>query len=203
MVLTPGLRRFALVVHVSTSLGWLGAVLAFLALAVTGLNSEDVAVVRGSYIAMGVVGWFVIVPLSVAALASGILQSLGTQWSFLQHYWVAAKLLINVAAGVLLLVHMNPTDRLAAVAVTSDLTRDELRSSRIQLVFDAAAAVGVLVVATGLSIYKPKGRIASVTGPATAEERAPGWVRASGYALVVMLAFVVLKHLVDGGMRGH
>jgi hypothetical protein len=42
--MTPGLRKFALTTHVTSSVGWLGAVVAFLALAIVGLISQDAEV---------------------------------------------------------------------------------------------------------------------------------------------------------------
>jgi hypothetical protein len=41
MALTPRLRKLALTAHVTASVGWLGAVVMFLALSVTGLTSRD------------------------------------------------------------------------------------------------------------------------------------------------------------------
>src|SRR5262249_13540709 len=46
------LRKLALTLHVIASVGWIGAVASFLALAVTGLVSPDIERVRASYIAM-------------------------------------------------------------------------------------------------------------------------------------------------------
>ncbi len=39
MIMPPQLRKLALTVHVTASVGWLGAVAAFLALAIAGLTS--------------------------------------------------------------------------------------------------------------------------------------------------------------------
>jgi hypothetical protein len=50
MVMTPRLRRFALTAHVVSSVGWLGAVVVFLALAVIGLTSGQPQTVRGTYL---------------------------------------------------------------------------------------------------------------------------------------------------------
>lgn len=47
-------------------------------------------------------------PFSLAALLTGVVQSVGTAWGLLRHYWVIAKLLITVLATLLLLVHMQP-----------------------------------------------------------------------------------------------
>ncbi|AWZ07367.1 MULTISPECIES: hypothetical protein [unclassified Streptomyces] len=131
----PRLRKLTLTLHVTSSVGWLGAVAAFLALAVAGLTSSAPQTVRGAYLAMDVLGWYVIVPFSVACLLTGLVQSLGTVWGLLRHYWVITKLLITVAATVLLLVHMQPVGHLA----------------------DAAAALLVLLTAVTLSVFKPRG----------------------------------------------
>ena len=76
MTMTPRLRKFALTAHVTSSVGWLGAVAAFLALAVAGLTSQNAQMVRAAYLAMELTAWFVIVPLSLASPLTGILQSL-------------------------------------------------------------------------------------------------------------------------------
>ena len=80
MSLTPRLRKLALTAHVTSSVGWLGAVAGFMAVSIAGLTSQDAQVVRAAYLAMELTSWFVIVPLAVAALLTGIVQSLGTPW---------------------------------------------------------------------------------------------------------------------------
>jgi hypothetical protein len=52
MAMTSGLRKFALTTHVTSSVGWLGAVGAFLALAIAGVGSENAQIVRSAYLAM-------------------------------------------------------------------------------------------------------------------------------------------------------
>lgn len=153
----PALRKTVLTVHVTASLGWLGAVAAFLALAVAGLTSAAPQTMRGAYVAMELVGWWVIVPLSIATLVTGVVQSLGTVWGLLRHYWVIAKLLITVLATLLLLVHMQPVGHLADAAARAALSGGELQDMRVQLVADAAAAIVVLLTAAGLSVFKPRG----------------------------------------------
>jgi hypothetical protein len=157
MILTPGLRKFALTAHVTSSVGWLGAVAAFLALAITGLTSKDPQLVRAAYQAMALTGWWVIVPLSFASLVTGLIQSLGTTWGLFQHYWVLIKLLMAIFATALLLIHMRPIDHVAGLAARTTLLPGDLRGLRAQLIVDAGAALFVLLVATTLSVYKPKG----------------------------------------------
>ncbi|MET0397354.1 MAG: hypothetical protein ABW277_11060 [Longimicrobiaceae bacterium] len=157
MTMTPRLRRLALTVHVASSVGWLGAVASFLALAVAGLTSPDAQVVRAAYLATEVTTWLVIVPLSVASLLTGLVQSLGTPWGLFRHYWVLAKLVLTLVATLLLLLHAQPIGYVAGVAAETTLSGGDLRGLRIQLVADAGAALLVLLVATALSVYKPRG----------------------------------------------
>jgi hypothetical protein len=93
--MTPGLRKFALTSHVTSSVGWLGAVGAFLALAIAGVTSQNAQTVRAAYLAMHMTTWFVIVPLCLAALLTGIVQSLGTTWGLFRHYWIVTKLVLT------------------------------------------------------------------------------------------------------------
>ena len=155
--MTPGTRKVALIAHVTFSVGWLGSVAAFLELAIAGLVSKDPQVVRASYLAMEVIGWFVIVPLSFASLLSGLVQSLGTTWGLFRHWWVVIKLVMTVLATVILLVHMQPVGHLADAVAAATLAGGELRGLRVQLLADAGAAIIVLLIATTLSIVKPRG----------------------------------------------
>src|SRR5216684_2422809 len=66
--MTSRQRKIALTAHVISSIGWFGAVAAFLALAVTGMTSQDAQRVRAAYLAMQLATWFVIVPLAFISL---------------------------------------------------------------------------------------------------------------------------------------
>src|SRR5687768_18623377 len=108
MTMSAGIRKFALTTHVTSSVGWLGSVAAFLALAIAGISSLDAQTVRAAYLAMHVITWFVIIPFCLAALVTGLVQSLGTTWGLFRHYWVVTKLLLTVLATIILLVHTQP-----------------------------------------------------------------------------------------------
>jgi hypothetical protein len=157
MLMAPRLRKAALTAHVVCSVGWLGATAAFLALSVTGLLSSSPDTVRSAYIAADIITWLVIVPLGAASLATGVIQSLGTTWGLFRHYWVLIKLLLTVAAALLLLLHTKPIAYVAHAAATITLGPGDLRSVRMQLVFDASLALAALLVATTLSVFKPQG----------------------------------------------
>jgi hypothetical protein len=156
--MTPRVRKLFLTEHVTFSVGWLGAVAAFLALAIAGVTTADPQRVRAAYLAMELVGWFVIVPLSLASLLTGVVQGLGTEWGLFRHYWVIVKLIMTVLATVVLFVHMQPISSVARVAAATALSKTDLHGLRLRLVADASAALLVLLVATTLSVYKPPGR---------------------------------------------
>lgn len=157
ITMKPRLRRLSLTAHVTASVGWLGAVATFLAFAVTGLTSQEAQMVRSAYLAMELTASFVIVPLSLALLITGLVQSLGTKWGLFRHYWILAKLLINILCTVVLLLHMQPITVLAGVAAETTLSSADFRETRIQLVVNAGAALLALLVATTLAVYKPRG----------------------------------------------
>ena len=154
----PRLRKFALTAHVVSSVGWLGAVVVFLALSVVGLTAQDPAVVRAAYVAMESIGWLVLVPLSVASLLTGLVQSLGTKWGLFVHYWVLMKLMITVVATIVLLLYMQTLDHLASVAAASAAAGGDLDGLRsASPLLHSGAALLLLLVAATLSVYKPPG----------------------------------------------
>jgi hypothetical protein len=210
--MTPDLRKLALTAHVTSSVGWLGAVAGFLALAVAGLTSEDAQKVRAVYLALELTGWFVIVPLSFASPLTGLVQSLGTTWGLFRHYWVLIKFLITIPATILLVVHMQPVGHLARVVAETTLARGDLAGLRIQLVADAGAALLVLFIATTLSIYKPRGltpygrRMQEQEGVLQPLRRAATAYRWGMYVLIGLIGLVLLFiviHLAGGGLHGH
>jgi len=157
MIMSPGVRKFALTAHVTISVGWLGAVAGFLVLALSGLTNHDAQTVRAVYLALELLGRCLIVPLSFGSLLSGVIQGLGTPWGLLRHYWVLIKLLMAPLATLVLLVHMQPVRHVADVARHTLLSHADLSEMRLQIVVDAAAGALVLLVATALSVYKPRG----------------------------------------------
>ena len=156
--MSPRLRKFTLTAHVTASVGWLGAVACSVALALAGLTSQDPQVVRAAYLTLELIGWFVLVPLSVTSLLTGLVQALGTRWGLFRHYWVLVKLLMNISATIVLLLYMQTLDHLADVAAdTTSSSGDLMRLRDPSPVLHASAALLLLLVATTLSVYKPRG----------------------------------------------
>lgn len=153
----PPQRKLALTVHITASVGWLGAVLVFLPLAIVGLTSPDPRTVRAVYVTMEPAAWYALVPLAVASLLTGLIQSLGTTWGLFRHYWVLTKLLINLGAIVVLLMYTQTLGYLASVAAAApDPAPDVLRSPSVLM--HSVLAVMLLLLATMLAVYKPRGR---------------------------------------------
>ena len=155
MIMPPRLRKLALTAHVATTVGWLGAVVVFLALAVVGLTSQDAQTVRGAYLVMEPTAWYVLVPLAFASLATGVVQSLGTTWGLFRHYWVLFKLLITVFATIVLLIYMETFSFMARVAADPSADLGVVRDASPRL--HAVLALLVLLVATVLAVFKPRG----------------------------------------------
>ena len=158
MPLSPRLRKLALTAHVTSSVGWLGAVVAYLAPAIAGLTSHNAQLVRAAYLSTELIGWYVIVPCSLAALLTGLVQSLGTEWGVLRHYWVLVKFLLTLVATLVLLMHMRAVSRMAGLAAEATVSGADFRMLRLQLVVHAVGGLLVLLTTTVLSVYKPWGR---------------------------------------------
>lgn len=158
MTMPPRVRKLALTAHVTTSVGWLGAVAASLGLAVVGMTSDDVQTVRAAYLALEFMGWFVLVPFAVASLLTGLVQSLGSAWGLFRHYWVVAKLFINLFATVVLLMYTQTLGSLAEVAAQATFSGHDLDLLKTpSVVLHASAALVMLLAATTLAVLKPRG----------------------------------------------
>lgn len=154
--MTGSARKLSLTLHITASVGWTGAVLTFLVLAVAGLTSDDAAFVRSVYPTLEATAWFVVLPLGIASLVTGVVQGLGTTWGLFRHWWVIVKLAINIVATVVLLLYLGSIERLADLA-TAGLGVDDERPLRLQAVLHSAAAAALLLGAVVLSVYKPRG----------------------------------------------
>jgi hypothetical protein len=157
MTMPPRLRSLALTAHVTASVGWLGAVLAYLALVGAALTREDTRTVRAAWVAMDVTGWYAIVPLALASVLTGLVMSLGTPWGLVRHYWVLFKLLLTVFATLVLLGHMPAVSAMAGMpAETASSVVVDVRGFDGELLH-AGGGLVVLLVTTVLSVFKPRG----------------------------------------------
>jgi hypothetical protein len=217
VIMTPRVRKFALVTHVTSSVGWLGSIAGFLVLAIAGVNSQDAQTVQAAYLASELITRWVIVPLAYASLLTGLIVSLGTSWGLFRHYWVLAKLLITILATLLLLLHTRPIGVLADVARGTMVSSPGVGQLQRQLVGDAVAALLALLVNVTLSVYKPRGltpyglrklreeRDASQSLPdALLSDGTPRWVKVFGILILIFIVLFAGRHLTGGhGVGGH
>ena len=167
--MSPGVRKLALTVHLISSVGWIGAVIAYLALGLSARYAGDALAVLSAWIAMELTGWYVIVPLAVASFVTGLVMSLATPWGLFRHYWVVISLALTLLSVVVLLLHM------PSVSATTDSLRAGVASggaipvtpsehgghggglARGGDLFHPGVGLVVLLVVTVLNVYKPRG----------------------------------------------
>jgi hypothetical protein len=219
----PSLRKFALTTHLTLSVGWIGAVAAYLVMVLAAMTSEDTQTLRAAWIAMGLIGWDLLLPLALASLLTGFVMSLGTKWGLFRHYWVLISLVLTIVATVVLLQHMKTVSFFAGMAAeTGGADVGGLRGALRGELLHAGVGMLVLLVIEALNVYKPQrmtpygrrkvlpvslpdrsrnhGRSAEGQGAAIGR---PRWVRVVWiHALGLALLFLVM-HVMGGGMPSH
>jgi hypothetical protein len=163
MTMPPALRKFALATHLSFSVGWIGAVVAYLALSVAAATTQDAPTLRATWIAMDLIGWYAIVPVALGSLVTGLVMALGTKWGLFRHYWVLISFVLTIVAAVVLLLHMPDVSVLANAAREADgaglAGPDRHLSTRLDEgdLLHPALGLVVLLVIQVLNVYKPSG----------------------------------------------
>jgi len=213
--MTPSLRKLTITAHVTFSVGWLGAVAAFLVLSIAGLTTEDAEVVRGVYLSMNLISKFVIIPMCFAALATGLLQALGTPWGLFRYYWILLKFGLAIFATFALLVHqfgvMAEAAKRVSGAAAETLFSADLGPLKTELVRAPSLAILLLLVAASLGVYKPWGL--TRYGRREQQERrkveqppsneTPLGVKIFYAVIGVLVLVVVMLHLTGHGFGGH
>lgn len=153
-MLSPGVRKLALSVHLTVSVGWLGAVFAYLGLGITAVNTPDEELIRAMWRSMEVVGWYVIVPLAGASLITGLVMAFATKWGLFRHYWVTISFFLTVFAVAVLILHMPSVTSTTHLAQKAEGA--ELRALGGDLVHPGIG-LGILLMVQVLNLYKPRG----------------------------------------------
>src|SRR6266540_3097823 len=156
MNMSPSMRKLALAVHLSVSLGWLGAVVAYLALDLTVATSRDPQLVRAAWIAMGTVVVSVILPLALTSNVTGLVMALGTKWGLLRHWWVLISFVLTVLATLVLLSETRVVTSIAERAADPSTPAEQLLRYPPTLLHSVGGLVVLLVVQV-LNVYKPEG----------------------------------------------
>lgn len=151
----PRLRKLTLSVHLVVSVGWIGALAAYLVLDVTTATSRELEMLRAAYLGMDLMVSSIIVPLAVASFVTGLVMSIGTRWGLFRHYWVVVSMILTLIALVVLLIEASTVAHHAEVAVRATSV-GELRAQGSTLVHSVGGMVILLVVLV-LNVYKPRG----------------------------------------------
>jgi hypothetical protein len=154
--MSAGQRRFALSLHLTVSVGWIGAVAAYIALDVAAVTGREAATLRAAYIAMDLTASFVIVPLAVATFVTGLVMSLGTGWGIFRHYWTLITFLLTLFAVIVLVLETRTISHFASIAADPATSAEDLRALGGTLVHSVGGIV-LLLVNMWLNIYKPRG----------------------------------------------
>lgn len=152
MAMPPRARKLTLITHITTSVGWLGAVIAYLALDVAAAIGDDPQTVRAAYLAMDLTVRYAIIPLALASVVIGIINALGTSWGLVRHYWVLVKLGLTLLATTILLIEARTVSDLADLAAVGA----DPRTLSSTLAHSVGGLI-VLVIITVLSVIKPRG----------------------------------------------
>jgi hypothetical protein len=144
--LSPSARRAVLTTHIIVSVGLLGDSAGYLAVAIRAAAASDATVADAAYRMLDMFSVVFGIPLSFAALLTGIALGLGTKWGVFHYPWVMIKLLLIlsvIAVGAFVLQG----------GMDAMLTGGG--GGEVRLIAGAAYDVLALALATGLAVYKP------------------------------------------------
>ncbi len=198
-------RKLLLSCHIATSVSWIGAVFCFLVLTIAAGRSSSSEAVNGIYSAINLIGLYVIVPLSLGALVTGLFQALFTPWGLFRHYWVFIKFVLTVFATLALLLHQfTAVSRAAEIAALGEWQSVELGQLRVQLIADSGLAILVLMAALLLSIFKPWGltKYGLKDRPEQEKSASPLGLKIFVAAIGLLVLVFVVLHLTGRGL-GH
>jgi hypothetical protein len=149
-------RKTLLVVHIGTSVGFMGAVAVFFFLAVAGLLAGNDASANAFYTVMPTVTWWVIVPLAFASIAVGLLQAALSPWGLVRHYWVVVKLAMTLLITAVLMIQTPSIDALGLLAASPKAMMGDI-GARYSVLVHSGGGIAALAVVLVLSVVKPRG----------------------------------------------
>ncbi|MGW0546890.1 DUF2269 domain-containing protein [Streptomyces altiplanensis] len=140
-------RRALLVTHVAASVGWLGLTVGLLALGTTAWTTGSAAMTRAAYTSMKVFGDWLVTPVALLSLTTGLVLSLGTPWGLARHRWVWVKFWLTLVTGAATIFVLRPGISAAAALGIPDSN----------LVAAPAVASTAYSFMTAISVLKPWG----------------------------------------------
>jgi hypothetical protein len=144
--LSPRARRILLTAHLLVSVGLFGDVAGFLAVSIRAAAADDPEVARASYDILAMFSTVFGIPLSLAALVTGIGLGLGTKWGVLRYPWTTAKLVLIVTVLLMGAFVLGPS---------VDQMRDGSGGVEGRILLGAIWDLVALGTATVLGVFKP------------------------------------------------
>ncbi|MGH3324684.1 MAG: DUF2269 domain-containing protein [Streptomyces sp.] len=144
-------RRTLLVAHVTVSVGWLGISLCLLALAIAGAR-DPAGFAEPAYRAMKLFADWLLLPVALLTLGTGLLLSLGTAWGLARHRWVYIKFWLTLVAIGLTVFSFRPGATEAAERVAAG---EYVQTT--DLLFPPAVSLALYAFLTAVSVLKPWG----------------------------------------------
>lgn len=155
-LLRPRTRKLWLTLHVGFSVGWLGAAMAMLVLAIVGASTSDLDLRHYAYEIMHVFDLAIVIPLVLLSLITGLVVSLGTKWGLVRHWWVLVKFAIALSIPLFAAVQESLWVREAVASTRADRSVN-LDGTDVRLWVCFIVCSLLLWAATALSSYKPWG----------------------------------------------
>ncbi|WP_431988293.1 DUF2269 family protein [Streptomyces parvulus] len=153
MKLSRPARRALLVVHVVVSAGWLGLTLGLLALGLTAVTTASPAAVAAAVRGMKLFADWLLPPLAVLTLLSGLVLALGTHWGLARHRWVLTKFWLTLATTAATVLALRPGVDGAVTAVAAG----EPLPDAGDVLFGPVVSLTAYVFMTVISVLKPWG----------------------------------------------
>jgi hypothetical protein len=158
--LAPTTRKWWLLLHVVTSVGWLGLNVGNLTLAIVGLMTDDPTTQHTALGAMYLVAGPLLIPVSLLAFSSGVVLGLYSKWGVIRYRWVLVKFILTTIALVLIPLSLLPGLREMSVLV-ADTPPDQLADVSehgASMLSAGIVSTSMYVTCTVLSVLKPWGR---------------------------------------------
>lgn len=145
---SPTLYKTILTVHIIVSVGLVGDSAGYLAVAIHGANIADPVTAKASYQILQMLAFVFGIPLSFAALLTGLWITFITKWKLFRYPWVTTKFLLIISViivgGIVLKSGMD--DMLNGTG-----------GAEGRLIAGASFDVVALIIATTLGVFKPGG----------------------------------------------
>jgi len=153
--------------------------------------------------------------MSFTAVATGLLQALGTPWGLFRYYWIVMKFGLAIFATVALLIHQFAVMAVAAKRVSGaaaeTLFAADFGTLKTELVRAPSLAILLLLGVTTLGVYKPWGltrygrrkQQERRKVPQQPDNETPFGVKIFFAVIGVLVLLFVVLHLTGHGFESH